>query len=258
MRKLAASELSALIADLQDEDASVRAAAALALANKGNKGPDSKDLIPYKDAIPYLIYAAADDQNHSVRANAQWALGQLRRLITPYLVAVLKDKSAPFKVRGYATWALGKAGRNAKDAVPDLMDTLKNESVSMRYAIVCALGKIGQNARAHKNEDARIKAKRAISALINRLHRDVCIDVRGAAAWALGNIGPDVRRVVRALMQAFSDKDGAVRAYAVEAVREAGQSAVPELKALRSRSSIVRACVKDALERIENDARWIH
>lgn len=237
--------VSALNSSLRDEDASVREWAAFAL---GIIGPDSQD------DIPTLIAVAAMDENASVRSRAHSALGMLREIIVPHLIPFLTHEDA--SVRSYAAFALGKAGRRSKDAISTLVSTvLTDENLSVRYHAACALGYIGQSARGKQDADTCLKVQDAIPVLQKTL-RHKNNDMRKSAAWALGAIiGPEikgVRRIVRAIMKSFSDKDVHVRALVVEALCNAGKSAVSELmKASHSKSSIVRACAKDALERIK-------
>lgn len=236
--------VSVLNSALKDEDASVREWAAFAL---GTIGPDSQD------DIPTLIAAAAMDESASVRSKAHEALGRLRQIIVSHLVPLLTHKNP--SMRSYVARALGLAGRRSKDAISALISRLvTDEDISVKYCAACAFGGIAQNAKKYHDEDALLKVKDAIPALKNTLRHNKNNDMKMSAAWALGNIEPEIKSVVRSLIKVLSDKDGNVRENAVEALRKAGKGAVSELmKASHSKSSIVRSCAKDALERIKRD-----
>ncbi len=91
----------------------------------------------------------------------------------PRLMEALRDRDWRRRMR--AANSLGILGPHAAVAVPALIETLKDKSDLVQYAAVKALGKIGPKARA------------AIPALTETLH-DEEPTVRGAAADALKQI----------------------------------------------------------------------
>lgn len=194
----AASLVPAVAKMLQDKDPAVRAQAAIALGNIGSvaraAAPDLVRALGDKDkevrswaANGLAIIGAADkmtlhalsrvlkeDQSADVRWWAAYSLGYLRskaRDAVPALIQALKD-SAP-KVRGQAIVALGWIGPTAEAAVAPLMELLKNENPSVRAEAARALGKIGG------------KAREAVPTLTTLLKSDKDERVREGAATAL-------------------------------------------------------------------------
>lgn len=90
----------------------------------------------------------------------------------------------------------------------------------------------------------------AVRPLISRL-RDVSVQVRHAAAFALGNMGPAAEDAVPALARALEDMDVQVRqtaAWALAAIGPAAKDAVPELiRAVRDSNRVVQANAAQAL-----------
>ena len=96
-------------------------------------------------AIPYLIDALEDGQTEVCfyAAMALGGVGPLASEAVPYLIQVLKDQD----VRAIAAWALGQIGPNAEDAVPDLIEALGDSKFIIRNVSAEALGRIGPNAK---------------------------------------------------------------------------------------------------------------
>jgi hypothetical protein len=80
---------------------------------------------------------------------------------------------------------------------------------------------------------------RAVDAL-----RDVDAEVRGAAAWTLGQARATTGPAIDALTRALADEDHVVRGLAALALREAGPAAVPSRQALVGRLQDVDAGVR--------------
>jgi HEAT repeat protein len=157
-------DVEALLADLQDPAAEVRAAAAFGLARLGTR-----------DAVPQLEAAAADGAA-LVRAAAARALGELRTGL-PCLVGLLDD--ADSLVRQEAALGLGKLGDAA--AVEPLVGALDRGE----WAAARALGELGD--------------RRAVSPLIAALDR---AELAPVAAESLGYLGdasalPALERALR-------------------------------------------------------------
>ncbi len=90
----------------------------------------------------------------------------------PSLVKTLKEDKDP-NMRYYAAQSLGQFGPEAKTAVPDLIEALKDESKMVRMGAAYALGEIGST--------------EAVPAL-QEAARDAEKEVRDAAAFAIKQI----------------------------------------------------------------------
>jgi HEAT repeat protein len=117
---------------------------------------------------------------------------------------LLKSLAAPVWVaRRNAAWALGAL--DASEAVPALIEALKDTDAGVREQVAWALGAIGDH--------------RAVDGLIAAL-ADSAAGVRKQAAWALGAIGD--RRAVAGLTRALKDTEAAVRKQAAWALGAIG------------------------------------
>jgi len=239
----------ALIAALKDPDSGVRAAAARALEKIGDKTA----------AVPALI-AALKDPDKEVRRGAAWALGEIGDTsAVPALIAALKDPDR--SVWDRVTKALAKLGD--KSAVPLMIAALKDPRKEVRAGAAIALGTAGDRAGIQPliealkdvNELVRAAAASALGLLRDRTTvslfiaalKDPDFFVRGAAAWALGEIGET--SAVPPLIEALKDANGWVRAAAVGALgRLRERKAVPPLiEALKDANGWVRAAAVGAL-----------
>lgn len=104
----------------------------------------------------------------------------------------------------------------APDAIPILIELLKDADSFIRLDAAYALGFIGPQARD------------AVPHLISLL-KDQEATVRNNAAYALGLIGSDADKVVPELVKLIRDKDARVRFNAAEAIGRFGRAAVPAL-----------------------------
>src|SRR6185436_12805836 len=128
------------------------------------------------------------------------------------LTGALKDKD--YKVRLSVCYALAKIGTDAKAAVPDLVNILKDDQ-DTQYGAAYAIAGIGPDAKA------------AVPALIELLSAQDKHN-REIAADALGSIGPEARAAIAALNEALRDEDERVRNKVAEALERIAQSPVPE------------------------------
>lgn len=144
----------------------------------------------------------------------------------PALARALNDASP--KVRLAAADALAPMAHFARDAVPALAGRLSDDRVDVRRAAAIALGKIGVGSgaveglvRALGDEDSRVReatamalgyiganAASAVDALEHALTNDAYVEVRVAAAFALGQVCPQGLPV---LVSCLSDVESAVR-----------------------------------------------
>jgi HEAT repeat protein len=105
--------------------------------------------------------------------------------------------------RKNAAWGLGAL--DASEAVPALIEALKDPEPGVREQVAWALGAIGD--------------RRAVDGLVGALS-DSAAGVRRQAAWALGAIGD--RRAVSGLTRALKDNDAGVRRQAAWALGAIG------------------------------------
>ena len=115
-----------------------------------------------------------------------------------------------------AAFALIEDKSKATEAIPILIELLKDADAFIRLDAAYALGFIGTEARA------------AVPHLILLL-KDQDATVRNNAAYALGLIGADADRVVPELVKLIRDRDARVRFNAAEAIGRFGRAAVPAL-----------------------------
>ena len=72
-------------------------------------------------------------------SNAAWALGQIGSAAVPALVQILEDKQLDADLRKSAAIALGHAGMEAEEAIPNLILALDDESQEVRTGAKIAL-----------------------------------------------------------------------------------------------------------------------
>jgi HEAT repeat protein len=166
-------------------------------------GPDAAP------AIPDLVRVTRDPELF-VRWSAARTLGKIGPVDTPAtlpaLTRLLQDVDLDVAVA--AARALGYYGPEAKAAVPALIQSLKKASDGrMRLAVIASLKEIGTDSRP------------AIPALVAAL-TDPDLDVRRAAAEALGLFGPTAAEAAPALRAALQ-QNRADLADPVLRVREA-------------------------------------
>jgi HEAT repeat protein len=123
---------------LKDGDLFVRRFAAQAL---GEVGPDAKAAVP-------ALKEALGDKKKEVGEAAAAALARLGPDGVAALTDLLKDAKKDAAVRRKAVEALGRAGDDAKPAVPALTDLLKDRD--LRTDAAAALGDLGPVAKDDK------------------------------------------------------------------------------------------------------------
>jgi HEAT repeat protein len=217
----------------EDSEEIVRRTAAQVIGQLGAKVQESNDKVPLKAGVDALAFAVRKDKSASVREAAANALGRISSAgeskETPTKDAVgdlgvaLKDTSPD--VRGAAADALGALGPNAKEAVPELAQAVRDnkDQVRVRSYAVIALGRIGKEAR------------QAIPALVEVLKeedvpqskpepRRAQADLRRSAVEALGAIGDPA--ALDPLAEFFKgrvkEKDAALAQAAISAINRFG------------------------------------
>ncbi|PYK62566.1 MAG: hypothetical protein DME21_05925 [Verrucomicrobia bacterium] len=136
--------------------------------------------------------------------NALMAVGQQE---LPRLIAALEDRDP--HVRCVAVLGIQYMGAKADAAVPELCKLLSDPDDWVRGSALVALGLMGS------------KAKPAVSAFIATLRFGTnghLVGIRGTAAWALGEVGPDAQMAVPWLRQSLSDTNAPMRLSAAIAL----------------------------------------
>ena len=137
------------------------------------------------------------------RRNAAWTLGALDDdRAAVLLVDTMRDREAA--VREQAAWALGAI--DDRSAVPALIAALRDADAKVRRQAAWALGAIDDT--------------RAVDGLIGALG-DQSADVREQAAWALGAVGDS--RALSGLLGALKDSSAGVRRQAAWAIGVIGR-----------------------------------
>src|SRR5262245_12354896 len=132
---------------VDDPDREIRNEAALALSKM-----DSAEAVP-------ALGKALKDPEAAVRMNATLALFRLKKAASPTVPALIEEtkkdenhtnlNTFTFTLQEATALALGRASAGTADAVPALMETLEGaDKVSLRIALVRALGDIGPEAKA--------------------------------------------------------------------------------------------------------------
>jgi HEAT repeat protein len=193
-------------------------------------------------------------ENHPVgRAQAVEALrdlGEQVQAVVPAVRSALKEVAltdTEEAVRTNAFLALTQIDPQSKSPVPALIEALKDELPSVRFAAASSLADLGGEARA------------ATTALIQAL-RDSDSRVRVQAAVALWRIDRRDRIAVPVLSQALQERDEFLRWIAADCLGEIGadaREAVPLLlQAVRGdfKVALIRKGLLLALERIDPEA----
>jgi HEAT repeats/HEAT repeat/PBS lyase HEAT-like repeat len=208
IRRQAAEELGredetavpGLVRALQDDDAGVRLAAAEALGAFGDGAAAAVDSLI--DGVGDL-----DPQVREMSIRALGNVGSKARLALPVLIKALASKD--WRTSLAVTEALGKIG--ASEAIPALLEVLRDKDVPARDGAALALGEVGPS------------AAKAVPDLLLAIREDDRA-VRAAAATALGKIGVTEAKVCAGLKNALKDEDESVRNAAREAMGRLGFS----------------------------------
>lgn len=149
-----------------DDDSYVRRFAAEALGSFG----------PAKGVVSALTAALEDKQSRVVQAAAT-SLGKMGKEGVQPLVDIVGNKKLTAATRRRAIVALGKLGPLAKDGVPNLMETMKEND--LRIDAVEALGNIGPAAKDSLKtmetmmEDRRIRRDRIFASALRTAMRKI-------------------------------------------------------------------------------------
>jgi HEAT repeat protein len=223
-------------------------------------------------ALPEALAALQDEE---LAGEAASALSQLGKAAVPGLLPLLRDKK---DLQEQIVSILGRLGPDAGDAVPTLVDLLKEAQGSLRLALIVALGDIGPAAKsavplllpllADKDEETRAKAAlslgriaaepgQVIPVLLRTLKEDKADAVRSGAALALGAFGQEAAAAVPALVPLL--REPAVRQDVATALGWIGtppDQVLPALReALKDKDPSLRATVLRALSSLGARAR---
>jgi HEAT repeat protein len=237
---VAAEAIPPIIRLLRIEDRSLRSQAALVLGTFG----------PAAQMASAALLVALDDEKDYVRKSAEDALNAvspiesemadealeaLRRgdvsqrlaavcdLVRPASIAQQNIHSktrfealrmalgdpAP-NVRATAAAALGRLGRQAEEATPALLAAMKDEMPEVRVLTATALGRVAAG------------DQKAVETLGLALIGDPDVNVRNAAASALGWMGPPAAAAGPVMIRALNDTDPTVRVHVIVALGRIG------------------------------------
>lgn len=206
----AAAAAGQLVEALSDDDERVRESVVRSL---GSLGGDAKTA-----AVPGLT-KALQDRVKGVRVAAASALTNLMSppaaSDVPLLVTILKLPDAEASVFGART--LAKLGKQAKSALPDLMEAVKGGDPGTRRGAIDTLAAIGPD------------AKTAVPIYIAAMKDASDIGVRQAALHAIGELGPELSKDKNSLTKEGAAKDGIAK-DAVNAVLEAIKDSDAQVK----------------------------
>jgi HEAT repeat protein len=103
--------------------------------------------------------------------------------------------------------AIGEIGQEAKEAIPILVETIREtRNRDKRILVAC--------------NDALFGMGREIVPHMIRLLKDDNWEMRRGSAWMLGKLGPDAKDAIPALTEALNDPSEAVRMKAAESLKK--------------------------------------
>lgn len=171
---------------------------------------------PAKRAIPYLRKFLKEEDSFRTRKNALHALckiGNKTKDAVPDFIAVLNDirDTEHKKIKWdtgdqeIAAKALGEIGSDAKQAIPVLIEFLKSKHGNYRELSARTLAKIGTH---------------GIHPLIETLKSEsISTGAKGQVVKTLGEIGPDAKKSIPALIGILNDKNYNIRWYVGKALK---------------------------------------
>jgi HEAT repeat protein len=172
--------VTVLSESLKSNDKRLRAAAARGL----------HELNAPHEMVAEALSGMMADKDPVVRANVADALSSIGEAAVPKLIKALQNDD----LQSLAVAVIQRLGPKAKDAVPALIDELKDPSPEYRHEVEFALGAIGPDAKA------------AVPALIKEM-QDEDPRVRRTACYALGKIGPAASEAIPTLQKNLTSDD---------------------------------------------------
>jgi HEAT repeat protein len=214
------------------------------------------EIAPGAAAVPVLKRVGFDDPGDApgdhrpaFRTLAFRALEKVGAPAVPTLIAGLRHHND--SVRTESAYTLMQLGKDAKPAMPELIQMLKKQHPGewSRQFAARALGAIGP------------EAKQAVPILAEALKEKGGFfnKTPEAAAWALGEIGPEARAAIPDLCKALESWNPFLSAAAASALGKVApgnkDTIAPLIKALTSSSTIVRRAAVNALVSMGADAK---
>ncbi|WP_298919639.1 HEAT repeat domain-containing protein [uncultured Nostoc sp.] len=189
-------------------------------------------------AIPTLVKALLNDEDTVVKASSVGALAKIGKAAVPALLKILASSEYPESAKGYAVWALGFIGAEAKEY---LYQEINSDSAEVRAAVVGAIAKIAEEGT----------QEGAFNILVNALTDSSAI-VRCEAASALGSL--IYRPAIPNLVELLHHPDWETRKAAALALMKIGdRTSLEPLQAALTKEGEggVQAVFKLAISQIE-------
>lgn len=257
-----------LIRDLHSGDKSSYENAAVKLAHMGSA------------AMPFLIgeLKSSDPQRQQLAIRLLWRFRTQAAPALPALFDLLHNETVRTDLKAHIAYALPSVDEAGTIAVPELIQALKTDEVSLRHATADVLGKYGTNAHSaaealeealkDENPSVRVQAAKSLwlvggsaEKAIEALVEELTTGYHWGASRALGEIGPEAIPAVPHLITALHNDDREVRAIVAEALGQIGPDAIAAVPALTEafddRERYVALKAAEAVWRITGNAQTV-
>jgi HEAT repeat protein len=173
-----------------------------------------------RNAVPRLIQILGDENafNRKQAAVTLGAIGQEAKAAIPILMEHLEKDEEEF-VRAKCADALVRIGAHPRDLVPALIRVCQSHDVDLVESAIQSLGWIGTPAKEATPQLLRLLEDESANLEKDENQR---ARLRGAAAVALGRIGADREAVVPALTKCLTDHEPGVRVLSAVALSQYG------------------------------------
>ena len=217
-----------------------------------------------EDALD-LVKQLKNPDNEERRKAAQklFELKEEAKVVTPDMIAALKKENDVF-VKRFLIKALGAAKADPKVAVPILAMMIKDSNPKLIEAAIDSLGSMGAKGvdplanfiAPSKSADSKTKGKDEKK---GGLKVDPVGDLVGKAAQSLGEIGPDAKPAVPALIAALKNANARIdAANALGSIGPGAKEAIPKLQEIiedknTKRDKNFAKSVNDAMKKIQGN-----